>query len=655
MDGSVTTDDPQSAIDCLERGRSALHAQNWAAAESEFDEALRRLPHNDRPRRAEAYAGLAEVHVGRNHYDEALFCLEEAVHAHPTREETIRRALDLSVVTEHHGVSLEMRRRLLALPISEEERIAQRRATVHDALFVAIDALAGLRGLSLPGFDVLDRLRAVYEAAGDVGKATDVLVARAESVPTPHERAIAMTRAADFCAERTQCTDRAVALYEAAIADAPAVRGAFEAIERVLVHERDFQGLEKAYVRQAERLDQADARPELVSLLGRLAALRRDLLQNPKGAIEALSHKIQLDPSNVEARASLAAILESEGTLDRACRVLETSCWHAPTRADTYHALFRLYTQAKMHDRAFQCSAGLVHLGEADLNEQLLYQQYRPESGLAPKAALDEADWAELYPLEHDANVRKLLDIIGPVATVYRIAALEKSGKLRTATAKTRQDPDTSTVSAVRSLQWGAKVIRVPLPEIHVLPDHAVGLSTIPTRDPVIVVGKPILSGRSVAELAFLVGRDLTYFLPEHRVFTYFPSVAEMTMLVTVAIRLAIPGKSSKASLPDHSLALALESGLEPADWNRVRSIVEQIESTGSKIDMHSYVKSLEIAATRVGLLLSGDLPTAGKLLSTDIREVAGLRAADRMRDLLPYAVSASYATLRAKLGLEAG
>jgi hypothetical protein len=196
--------------------------------------------------------------------------------------------------------------------------------------------------------------------------------------------------------------------------------------------------------------------------------------------------------------------------------------------------------------------------------------------------------------------------------------------------------------------------LRVPLPEIHVLPDLASGISAIAAQQPAIAVGKAVLSGRSMAELAFLVGRDLTYFRPEHRMLIYFPSMPELTALVTTAIRMALPGAAGAASLRDRALAEALEKGLDAAAWERVRTAVQRVESTGSTIDLRGYVRSLEIAATRVGLLLSGDLPTAGKLLSTDVREVAGLRAADRMRDLLPYAVSSPYAALRAKLGVEA-
>jgi tetratricopeptide (TPR) repeat protein len=647
--------DPESlAHAALEAGAASLHERDWDKADRHFCEALRWLQEEDGARRAQALVGLAEAYMATARAEQALVCLEQALHAEPHHEAALRRALDLTVWMKRHGLSLELRRRLLTLSLSDEEKAAQRRAMAHDAIFVAIDALEGLRGLELAGFDVLDRLRAAHEAAGDPSKATDVMVAQAEHVTTPHERAGAMVRAADFCAARTGKAARAVALYEAAIADDPAVQGAFEAIERVLVQRADHPELEKAYRRQAERLEEAGAKPELAALLGRLAELRHDRLQDRKGAIEALARRVNIEPANVDARAALATLLEHDGNVDRACRVLETSGWHAPTRVETYHALFRMYTRAKKHDRAFQACAALVHLGDADLDEQMLYQQYRPEAGLRPTSALDEKDWGELYPLEHDANVRAVLEVIGPTAIAYRVAQLEASGKLPVLTAKTRQDPEASTVSAVRSLRWGSQVLRVPLPEIHVLPDLASGISAIAAQQPAIAVGKAVLSGRSVAELAFLVGRDLTYFRPEHRMLIYFPSMPELTALVTTAIRMALPGAAGAASLRDRALAEALEKGLDAAAWERVRTAVQRVESTGSTIDLRGYVRSLEIAATRVGLLLSGDLPTAGKLLSTDVREVAGLRAADRMRDLLPYAVSSPYAALRAKLGVEA-
>lgn len=647
---------PDTAIEeRMAEGAAHLQAKRWADAAACYRDALRLMGDETGPRRAEVLACLAETEIAVQAWDAALVLIEQAMHAFPRHEGAIRRALDVTVQTRRHAESMVFRRRLIALELEEEELRAHRRALVHDAAALAIEALEGLRTESLPGFDVLERLRAAYETLGDPSSATDVMVAQAEAVADAHERAGAMVRAAGFCADRTGKTARAVALYEAAIADDPAVEGAFEAIERVLVQREDWMDLEKAYRRQAERLEEAGAKPELASLLGRLAELRHDRLADRAGAIDALSRKVKLEPGNVETRSALAVLLEMDGRADKACRMLETAAWHAPTRVDTYHALGRLYSQAKRFDRAFQACAALVHLGDADLDEQMLYQQYRPEAGLRPTGALDETAWSELYPLEHDANVRTVLGTVAPAAIGYRIEQQRAAGKLPTLSDKSRHDPEGSTVSVVRSLSWSSKVLGVAMPEIHVRPDLPGGITAVAAHQPLLVLGKAVLSGRGIAELAFLVGRDLTYLRPEHRVVLYYPTMQDLTALVTTTIRMAMPRKGGTASLRDRGLAEALERGLDAAAWQRVRDAVARMEASGAKIDLTGYVRSLEIAATRVGLLLSGDLPTAGKLLSSDVREVAGLRAADRMRDLLPYSVSDPYAALRVRLGVEAG
>ncbi|HQK16270.1 MAG TPA: hypothetical protein PLJ27_02380, partial [Polyangiaceae bacterium] len=594
MDDDWTSGEPdldREARQVLDEGASQMQAQAWDDAERSFRRALAIAVDRDPTIRLEALAGLAEAHIAKAQLEEALICLEQALHISPHHEAVLRRSLDLSVQMKRHGLSLELRRRLLLLPMAEEEQVAQRRAMVHDAIFIVIDTLESFGDYRAEGFDSLDRLRAAQEAAGNTSKATDVMVAQAERQREPHARAMAMVQAADFCAARTGSTARAVALYEAAIADDPAVQGAFDAIERVLVQRADYRELEKAYHRQAERLEQAGAKPELATLLGKLAEVRHDRLEDRKGAIDALARRVQLEPSNVEARSALATLLEHDGNVERACRMLETAAWHAPTRMDTFHALFRMYTKAKKHDQAFQACAALVYLGDADLDEQMVYQQYRPEAGLRPTAALEESDWAELYPLEHDANVRTLLEVIGPAAISHRVALQQASGKLPVLSAKTRQDPESSTVSAVRSLRWGSQVLGIALPELHIVPDLAAGISAVASQRPAIAIGKAVLSGRSIAELGFLVGRDLTYFRPEHHILLYYPSMPEFTALVTTAIRMALPNRAGTASLRDRGLLEALEAGIDAAGWDKVRAAVQRVESSGSTIDLRSYVR----------------------------------------------------------------
>src|SRR5207253_2837247 len=100
-------------------------------------------------------------------------------------------------------------------------------------------------------------LGTVREASGDVAAAVNAGVLLAEVTEDPRDRARAFVAAADLCASRMGNVDRAVALYEAAIADDPATRGAFEAIEGVLEKSADHGALAAAYVRQLERLLEA--------------------------------------------------------------------------------------------------------------------------------------------------------------------------------------------------------------------------------------------------------------------------------------------------------------------------------------------------------------------------------------------------------------
>jgi hypothetical protein len=60
----------------------------------------------------------------------------------------------------------------------------------------------------------------------------------------------------------------------------------------------------------------------------------------------------------------------------------------------------------------------------------------------------------------------------------------------------------------------------------------------------------------------------------------------------------------------------------------------------------------VEIGACRAGLLACGDVNTAARVLSVDARVAGGLSAAERLRDLIPFSVSAPYAEARRAIGI---
>lgn len=257
-----------------------------------------------------------------------------------------------------------------------------------------------------------------------------------------------------------------------------------------------------------------------------------------------------------------------------------------------------------------------------------------------------------LYPIDQDEQLRELLTLIGPVAIRHRLAELEAAGKLMKLADKYKQDPHTTTVTAVRSVAWAARVLGLEVPDVYAVSDFPAGITTIPGHKPAVCIGKALLSGRSMAELAFLIGHHLTYYRPEHQLLLYYQSLTDLTQVITRAVVVSRKGPDVSPSAFGAGLGTALRQGLTLQQWDALVRVVNEVNAKGDKINPRAYARSLEITATRVGLLLCGDLPTAGALLSSDVREVAGLRAADRMKDLLPFAMSPPYMMLRQRLGI---
>jgi hypothetical protein len=190
---TIPDQDPEALIEqTLAAAAACAHAEDWSQAAQLYRSVLPLMGDEAGPRRAGVLTCLAEMEISQENLEEGLILLQQALHTFPRHEGALRRAMDLTVRMKRHALSMEFRRRLLALSIEEDERTAHLRALVYDGTGLIIEALGALRGRELRDFDVLDRLRAAHEAAGDPLKATDVMVTQAEEIAGPHERAGAM-------------------------------------------------------------------------------------------------------------------------------------------------------------------------------------------------------------------------------------------------------------------------------------------------------------------------------------------------------------------------------------------------------------------------------------------------------------------------------
>jgi tetratricopeptide (TPR) repeat protein len=497
---------------------------------------------------------------------------------------------------------------------------------------------------------LLDRLRSVHEATADWAKAVDVAVAAAEQIRDPRSRARAFVAAAETSASRAKNVGRAVALYEAAIADDPEVPGAFAAIEKVLLDAGDYPAAERAYVRQLERLA-GHGESEAV-VLDKLARVREDHLGDRRGAIQALDRLVVLRPRDVDGMTRLARLLEANGEDTLAMRYLEVAALHAPSQVETFRALARIGTRTGDADRAYAACSVLVHLGEADLDEQLTYHQYAPQVAVRPAQPLDDAGWNALLPDDIDAVATSLLAALAPAAVAARVDQLRAKKALMRPEPGERQDVDHTTVSAVRTAAWVAKLLGVPIPEVYVRPaDVPGGVTFMPSAEPALALGPSILTGRSVAELAFLFGRELAIQRLTGRLLVFHPQIGDLSALVTAAVHVVM-GQAGQLPPAVEETRRELAKRVDAPRRGALAASLRAVTDRGGQLDLLAWLRAVERAACRAGLLACGDLTIAARVLSVDGRVVGGLSAADRLRDLVPFCVSPRYAEVRRTLGI---
>ena len=375
------------------------------------------------------------------------------------------------------------------------------------------------------------------------------------------------------------------------------------------------------------------------------------MLDGP-GAVEALLGALELRPNDVESRAALAELLAAKGDRTGAVRELQIAATHAPQRAQTYRRLFELHQRAQRPDRAWLAATCLEELGASDVSHDLVIEQFRPEGAIRPTTALDPAWWDECLGAPGcDPIVKDILRTVGEAAVAIRLEQLAAKKKLATLDPSSKHDK-TSTASVVRTFVWAARALGVSLPDVYMLDDVPSGIAAVPAPSRSIALGPRVRSGMSVQQLAFLAGRHLTYYLPEHYPLVFFPTLADLSSLVLSAVKLVIPSISVPPPPDGDAPERDLGSRLTAEQKDLLKDAVARLDERGGKLDLLSFIRSVELTAQRAGLLLAGDLRTALRLVNEETRSIGELTIETKRGDLLAFCASDEYAIVRERMGV---
>ena len=518
----------------------------------------------------------------------------------------------------------------------------------------AAEALEEAHAIAPDNRTVRDELRAAYEKLHRWPRVVELLAGAGGQSSDPVERAALRFAAADVALARLRDEERGLPLLERALEDDPRHDQALQALVAVRTARSEWQALDAVYARLIDRFAKLDDANRAWDACRKLGVLRRDKTRDVRGAIEAFTGAVSCKPSDVDSRMMLADLHLAMGDEAQALAAFERVSQAAPTRSSTFARLFTLHQRAGRTDRAWLAATALEELGATDVDQQLVVDQFRLEGPIRPARSLDEAGWGDLAAPGSDDVVAGVLRAVALAARAAQVEELRDARKL-VPLDPARKQSTTSTASVVRSFQWAAQVLGIEAPALYVMDSVPGGIAAVQAAEPSTALGPDVLRGLGTKDLAFLAGRHLTYYRPEHYALLHYPTLAELSVLFLSAVKVAMPAVPVPTHL-DAAVARTRKQLLRyVGDSERVTlaAAVERLDGRDGRVDLAAWIRGVELTATRAGLLLCGDLRTAMARIRGETRTIGELDVEQKRSDLLAFCASEKLARLRASLGVD--
>jgi hypothetical protein len=322
-----------------------------------------------------------------------------------------------------------------------------------------------------------------------------------------------------------------------------------------------------------------------------------------------------------------------------------------PSAVEPLRHLYRIYGARGELDKQWCVSQALVVTGAANGDEQASFEQHRSQALISPKSSLTEEAWHKwLFHPEQELLTGQIFGIITPATVVGRVSALRRSKRLHIPAKETEVDIQKATVTAIRALGWGAALLGIHAPTVHLEKDRDTGFEHIPAVPPLTVVGRQVLSGLGQTEHAFLAGRHLAWYRPESYIRRLFSAIPDLEDLFMAALTIGNPGLPISADKKQRvaPVAQAIEPMLNPGQVDTLRACFLRFVEEGGRTNLQRYASGSEKTACRAGLLLSNDLSVAAKVLEKEEGKLG-----DLLKDLIVFATGDSYFELRKHLGIQ--
>ncbi|MDB4990369.1 MAG: serine/threonine protein kinase, partial [Myxococcaceae bacterium] len=504
--------------------------------------------------------------------------------------------------------------------------------------------------------NLLSKQMAVYSESKDWSRLVEVLVRMASVVEEPRICAKYLYTAAGIALTELDNVEDAIEYYETSLGFDASLDVAFKGLVESLTKAGAWDRLANAYRAQLERRREGLDNEQQAALWDTLGAIYLERLHRLDPAVEAYETASELEPDN---RARVEQLVELYGRqpsrfADRAIAAHERLLSANPYRVESYRALRKLYTQLQRPDEAWTVCQALRSLNMAEPEEEAFFKRHRVQAPATARECITEDLWQEYVLLaEQDDVLTSMLALIQPAAVQELAQDPEAFGVARDRMVDCEHD---NSVMA-QMLHYAGGVMLVPLPPVFYRPRDPGGVSFLSTNPPAMGLGQGALRSAPDQALAFIAGRQLSYFRPGHYLRQLVPTGSGLRSWLLAAIKLAnprFPAPEPMREQVDRNVA-ALARTLHAPQQQALTSLVERLLREQPELDMKRWALAVDLAADRIGFVLANSLDAAVAVVRASPQDSSYASERDRLKALYQYAVSPKYTALRKAIGVTIG
>lgn len=604
---------------------------------------------------------LGEINLALDNEKEAGVWLDKVLELAPTNEKAVDLQIAIAERRQDWPAVIRYKQTRVDAHNDPYERFSvllevgdiykEKMGNVHGATAAYREAL----GID-PGAKVaLMRLYNMYLESGAFEDALSILKSLADAEDSNEQRARVFVQMAAIYQEKMNDDVSAIQALDDALDFDPDRLEAFRAIDEILTQKKDWAAQAGAYARMLARLKGRGNAELEYRLTANLGEIYRSRLKDMNSAVEAYQNAAKIKPDEKRTYEILAQLFEvQEEDTDKAVEAHRQIVALGPISKDaaaSYKAMRRLYMKMNQFDKAFIVSSIMRAMDIADEEEAKFYDD-NLEPGIPWfTGTIEPARWeSHLMAKDEDIVLGRTLQVIYQgIGPYLDLKELKDLGLRR----KPEMDLDQKLVFV--NIYKAASKALGPIPHKVYRDDNPTGIRVEYLAPPALIVGSDMMTGHDEYELAFQIGRQLTFLHPMHFL-AGVKNLTELKIIMAAVFKFCKPEMEfGTGAEVVNELTRTIDRKMNQQQKNQMSKLVDDfLRRHQESLDdvFKDFFRSMEISALRAGALVSCNIPSVMNALRVEQSGFSRMERREKIEEVLRFAISEDHFVLRRALGI---